>query len=126
MSKVDAALIRSGIEAYENQDYAEAFRLLIPLAQAGNPQAQCYVASMYQGGLGVPVDGPMAVEWYRKAAIQEERIEHISAVAFNNLATIYSVGMPGIPPDKELAEQCWRKASELGFKMIPKGMGDKE
>jgi TPR repeat protein len=119
MNSVDPTL-KAAIKAFEEQSYQEAYRLLIPLAEAGNPQAQCYIASMYQGGFGVPVDGAKAVEWYLKAAVQQDRTERISAVAYNNLGTIYSAGMPGVASDAQLAKEYWRKAVELGFEMIPK------
>ncbi|MBI1923937.1 sel1 repeat family protein [Candidatus Poribacteria bacterium] len=111
--------LEKGIEAFQNEDYSKAFSLLMPLAKAGFAQAQCYIASMYHGGFGVPVDGPKAVKWYRKAAAQGETQEHISAVAYNNLGTIYSAGMPGVSVDHRLTRKCWCKAAELGFEMIP-------
>lgn len=111
--------LENGIEAFQNEDYSRAFSLLMPLAKAGFAQAQCYLASMYHGGFGVPVDGPKTVKWYRKAAAQGETQAHTSAVAYNNLGTIYSTGMPGVSADRSLARKCWRQAAELGFEMIP-------
>ncbi|MGH8565173.1 MAG: tetratricopeptide repeat protein [Gammaproteobacteria bacterium] len=110
----------SGFDAYQQCDYERALRLLLPIAEAGSARAQCYIASMYQGGLGVPVDGQEAVKWYRKAAEQEDREGIISGTAYNNLATIFSAGMPGISPDLMLAKRYWGKAVELGFEMIPR------
>lgn len=115
MSKLD-----DGLNAYQKGAYERALRLLLPLAEAGDASAQCYVASMYQGGLGLPIDGQEAVKWYRKATEQEEQERKISAGAYNNLATIFCCGMPGITPDPALAKQYWRKAVELGFEMIPR------
>lgn len=110
--------LEEGIEAFEKEDYSRAFLLLMPLAQAGYAQAQCYVASMYQCGSGVPVDGALAVEWYYKAARQAETEQNISAIAYNNLGTIYNNGMPGVSANHSLARECWRKAVELGFEMM--------
>jgi len=122
MGKVSRAnnALKTGIKAFQEQNYDAAFRLLIPLAEGGNPQAQCYIASIYQGGFGVPVDGVKAVDWYLKAAAQEERTERISAIAYNNLATIYSTGLSGVRPDPRLAKKYWQRAAELGFETIPK------
>jgi TPR repeat protein len=111
--------LENGIEAFQNEDYSKAFSLLMPLAEVGLAQAQCYIASMYHGGLGVPVDGSKAVKWYRKAAELRDTASHISAVAYNNLGTIYSTGMPGVSADHRLARKCWRQDAELGFEMIP-------
>jgi TPR repeat protein len=120
MSRDETEQLNAGIEAFDREDYSEAYKLLIPLATAGYAQAQCYVASMYMGGYGVPLDGAKAIEWYEKAAMQEERMGRISAIACNNLGTIYSNGMPGVSADVKLAKKYWRKAVELGFDMIPK------
>jgi uncharacterized protein len=101
-------------------NYELAFSPVFPLAEAGNVTAQCHIASIYEGGLGVPIDEQEVVKWYRKAAEHEDRKGKISAIAYNNLASIFSTGMPGIPPDPPLAKKYWRKAVELGFEMIPR------
>ena len=111
--------LEEGIEAFQNEDFSKAYTLLMPLAKAGYAKAQCYIASLYQGGFGVPVNGAKAVEWYLLAAKQEEKDERVSATAYNNLGTIYSTGMPGVPADIGRAKECWRQAVELGFDMIP-------
>jgi TPR repeat protein len=90
------------------------------LTRIPNPQAQVYLASLYQGGLGVPVDGIKAVEWYGKAAAQQINENRISALANHNLGTIYNTGLPGVVPDSTLAKQYWRRAAELGSDLIPK------
>jgi TPR repeat protein len=111
--------LEDGIEAFQNEDFSKAYTLMMPLAKAGYAKAQCYIASLYHGGFGVPVNGAKAVEWYRKAAEQYEKYEHVSATAYNNLGTIYSAGMPGVPADIGIAKECWCQAAELGFEMIP-------
>jgi TPR repeat protein len=68
---------------------------------------------MFQAGLGVEVDGPRALEWYLKAAEQGH------AIAYNNLGTIYHVGMPGVAADPAKARECYKKAVQLGFDMVP-------
>lgn len=109
--------LEEGIGAFDNGDYIFAFKLLLPLAEAGNAKAQCYLGGMYQGGLGVPADGAQAVRWYLEAARQEIDVEHISATAYSNLATIYTVGMFGIGADKQLARSYAQMAERLGFQM---------
>ena len=42
-----------------------ATRLLLPLAQHGNPQAQTYVGFMFQNGRGLPQNYVAAADWYR-------------------------------------------------------------
>lgn len=108
-----------GINAFDTEDYSRAMELLLPLAESGVASAQCYIASMYQGGFGVPMSGKAAIDWYLKAALQEEMEERVSATAYNNLATIYSTGMLDVYADRDMAKKYWKKASDLGFEMIP-------
>lgn len=58
----------SGWKAYLASDYATAWREIKPLADAGNPQAQYYLGTMYNHGHGVPRDPGTAALWYEKAA----------------------------------------------------------
>jgi TPR repeat protein len=58
------------IAAYDRGDYATAVRLLRPLAEQGNAQAQNGLGAMYYNGKGVTQDFKEAVKWYRLAAVQ--------------------------------------------------------
>ena len=109
-----------GIDAYQQGDYDRAMQILLPLAEEGNAKAQCHVASMYQAGLGVTVDGHAAVKWYRRAAEQEDRSENISGVAYHNLAMIFTTGLPGVSPDPRFAKEYLRRASDLGVELVPR------
>ena len=51
-----------------NGDYATALRVLRPLAERGNRQAQYRLAVMYANGWGVPRDEAESNRWYREAA----------------------------------------------------------
>jgi TPR repeat protein len=64
-------------------DYATALRLLRPLADQGDAQAQYNLGVLYDNGQGVPQDNGEAMKWYRKAADQGE------ARGQNNLANMY-------------------------------------
>ena len=57
-------------QAYARGDYATAFKLWLPLAEAGSARAQENVARMYERGQWVAQDSAMANEWYRRAAEQ--------------------------------------------------------
>jgi hypothetical protein len=57
-------------QAYQRGDYATAFKLWLPLAEAGSARAQENVARMYERGQWVAQDPAMANEWYRRAAEQ--------------------------------------------------------
>jgi TPR repeat protein len=59
-----------GKHAYESSQFEAAFRILKPLAAAGNAEAQLLIGDMYNRGVGVRRDNSVAIEWYRKSAIQ--------------------------------------------------------
>lgn len=65
-----ATAIRDGIAAWERGDDAEAVRLWLPHAEAGDPDAQFNLAQAYRLGRGVPADPARAAELYRRAAAQ--------------------------------------------------------
>ena len=63
-----AGPLEDGIKAYTKADYARANRLLEPLAQGGDVDAQYTLASMYLKGQGVSEDKVHAYMWYALAA----------------------------------------------------------
>ena len=48
--------LSSGIKAFEAKDFTSAMRLLSPLADGGNAEAQYKVGEMYEMGRGVDQD----------------------------------------------------------------------
>ena len=82
----DNAQLQQGTAAYETGDYNEAFRLLQPLAEQGNAQAQSILGWLYENGEGVTQDDKQALEWYQKAANQEH------AMSQYNLGWMYHQG----------------------------------
>lgn len=54
--------------AFQNGDYETAYKLWLPLATSGDPEAQNYIGIHYYLGLGVERDFKKAFEWYQKAA----------------------------------------------------------
>lgn len=97
------------IEAFCRGEYERVFRIALPHAEAGQGDAQCMVSLLYQCGYGVPQDLAAAEQWLLRAADQN------NPVAWNNLGTLYRLGWPGVPVDKEKAHQCYLRAKELGF-----------
>jgi uncharacterized protein len=75
-------------------------------AQAGDSNAQCLIAWLYECGFGVQKDVNEAEGWLRKAAEQD------NPVAWNNLGTLLT--MIG---KFEATKQCYQKAVTLGFMM---------
>lgn len=66
----DGKDVKAGVEAWERADYATAVKLWRPRANAGDPDAQFNLGQAYKLGWGVPLDLPVATEWFRKAAAQ--------------------------------------------------------
>lgn len=84
-------------------DWYEAFRLWLPLAEAGDAKAQYNIGRCYSRGDGTDKDLKKAEEWYLKAAAQNEPRSH------HNLSLDYS--------DLQEAEKSatWhKKAVEIG------------
>jgi TPR repeat protein len=58
----------SAKRAYQDKDYAKAFKEVTPLADQGDPDAQCLLAKMYFAGQGVPKDADRAVKLFNSSA----------------------------------------------------------
>jgi len=67
---VVAGPLEEGSAAYRKGDYANALRLLRPLADQGVADAQNILGFMYERGHGVTANFAEAVKWYRRAANQ--------------------------------------------------------
>jgi len=102
--------LKAGAAAFRATDYDKAFKLLKPIADKGDAQAQCIIGNMYQLGLGLERDISKAIEWYKKSAKKGY------GVASNNLGEILRVGEKDvIPVDSKEGDKWIRKAREQGF-----------
>lgn len=70
-------------------DYAEAFCLIKPMAEAGNAQAQFNIGWMYANGYGLRLNEESAFNWWRKAADQD----HPDALHAIALAYLHGEGV---------------------------------
>jgi hypothetical protein len=68
-----------GVAAYDQQQYATALKLWLPLAEQGNAVAQFNVAVLYEKGLGTASDVVEAARWYLNAAEQGDPDAQYSA-----------------------------------------------
>ena len=66
--RASAGPLEDGVDAYRQGDFADAMRLLRPLADEGDPKAAFHLGRMYSLGQGVRQDPRQAIAWYRKAA----------------------------------------------------------
>lgn len=78
--------VKTGVDAWEAGDFAQAVAEWRPLAVAGDPDAQFNLAQAYKLGRGVPQDLNIAEDWYRKAAqkghVQAE--DNLGLILFQN------------------------------------------
>ena len=107
---------QDAVAAYARGDYAAALRLLRPLADQGDAQAQYNLGALYDNGQGVPQNYAEAMKWYRKAADQGDDRDQ------NNLATMYVKGQ-GVPQNYAEAMKWYRKAADQGNARAEQNLG---
>jgi hypothetical protein len=89
--------------------YAQAIKLWIGGAEAGDPQAQTNVAMLYEKIQ--PPDYALAASWYAKAANAGY------AAAQTALARLYEAGL-GLPKDKVKAINLYRQAAGINDRLV--------
>ncbi len=65
-----AADFESAKRAYQQEDYATAYKEFSPLAEQGNADSQLFLGKMYWMGQGVLKDQAQAVKWFKLSAAQ--------------------------------------------------------
>jgi len=60
--------LKKAIEAYEFEEYTNAFKWLKPWAKNGEAEAQYRLGLLYEKGLGIDLNTRLALKWYRLAA----------------------------------------------------------
>ncbi|KAA0874726.1 tetratricopeptide repeat protein [Nitrincola tapanii] len=98
----------TSLRALRNKAYAEEFARILPLAEAGNSEAQNRIGEMLEFGMGVERNGDEAYNWYQRAAEQGD----ISA--WHNLGRSYNFGT-GVEQDFATAERWYLQAAERGY-----------
>lgn len=91
-SPATAGPLQQGMAAYQRHDFVTAERLLRPLAERGNAQAQTALGFMHEYGRGAPQSYTEAAIWYCLAA------EQGYAQAQYLLGLLYNKGH-GVPRD---------------------------
>jgi len=103
--------------AYDSGNYSVAFRLLSPLAEQGDVEAQIKLGLMYAQGYGVPKNCDKALKWYRRAA-EHDVIEQAT------LGLLYEQGGDDcVPKNYGEAVQWYRRAAEHGYVMAQYNLG---
>ena len=99
-----------GAVAFNNKDYATAFREFQAVAQQGDSRGQNGLGVLFENGWGVRKDIKAAIQWYGLAAAQG------SAISQFNLAIINENGN-GITQNFQEAMRLYRLSAEQGFAM---------
>lgn len=102
--------------AYVAGDYATAATLMVPLAAAGDAEAQLYLGFMYLNGRGVDRNAAEAARLHRQVA------EKGYALAQYSLAVLYQNG-DGVPQDFAQAALWYRAAADQGNALAQFALG---
>ena len=106
--------LEDGIAAFEKHDFNTAVRLIEPLAEQGNIEAEYFMGTFYMYGHGVPMDPPQATVWFRRAyGHWETQARAGNAQAMVEIATMLTSGL-GVTRDDKAAADWLRKAGDLG------------
>lgn len=102
-----AEMLIQAAQAFENEEFEQAFTLFKSLAEQGHAEAQYHLGTMYGKGLGVACDERQAAVWYLKSADQGY------APAQYNLGVSYAKGS-GIMQNLPEASYWYTQAAKQG------------
>src|SRR5947209_11491591 len=105
-----AGPLEDGKAAYDRHDYQTALKLLQPLADQGNAEAQTDIGLMYENGEGVVKDYAEAMKWFRMAA------DRGNTDAQANVCGLSMDGHDTVPKDYARALQCFHRLADQGDK----------
>jgi len=104
--------IRGGeYTAADRASLASATRIWLPLARAGDVEAQTNLGEIFEKGMGGAPQPDLAVQWYQLAADQGGVRAQI------NLGALYERG-EGVPRDPAKAAELYRRASGLAAAQV--------
>ena len=81
------------VDAMRSGDFAEAYCIMRPLAEAGDADAQYNIGWMYMNGYGLRVNDSLALEWWKEASEQGH-----SDASFS-IGMLYSLGEGEVSKD---------------------------
>ena len=106
------------VENYRQGNYIKALDIFYVLAKEGDPKAQFNVGLIYANGKGVNKDTYQAMEWYKKAAEQD------NTAAQYNLAKLIGQRPDGKDPRAQKMIVYWlQKAAEGGQREAMNDLG---
>jgi TPR repeat protein len=107
-----------GARAAMAGDYGAAFGHWLPLAEAGDADAQYNLGNLLDRGLGRAEDDAAAAEWYRRAAGQGV------VEAMVNLGLIHEIGRAGVARDPAEAARWYEQAGAAGNALAQYKLGE--
>lgn len=109
IKKVDSTevLYKQAVDAYEDKDFATAFKLFEKAAIKNHIQAQLKLASMYYDGKGVDRKSSLSAYWYKQAADQGDMVAQFF------LAGLYRFGS-GVNKDVDKAVYWYHQSAKRG------------
>lgn len=96
----------TGLRFYKAKNYKEALPYLQRAAKAGDPVAMDFLGYMYENGYGVPVNGTIAMNLYRKGEAKGY------APCISGIGRLYREGI-GVAANHKIAYNYFLKAAEL-------------
>ena len=118
VSPAGAGPFEDGQEAFRRKNYTQAFTLLRPDAERGQPRAQYLVGRMYEDGFGVEQNYGEAARWYRASAEQGDPL------AQHALSVFYAVGW-GVAADPAESVKWLRRSAEQGYYYAENDLGSR-
>ncbi len=106
------------MQALERKDYKGALRAYQVAAEEGNPAALVGLAEIYLAGFGVEQDDLRAESLLLKVVSDGTVERSTAALAWNNLATLYTTGAKHVQPNPERAAECVAQVKLLKIKGI--------
>jgi TPR repeat protein len=114
LTAVQADALQDGQSAILRKDYPTAVQLLLPLAEAGNAQAQLRMGLLHYHGHGVRENDAQALAWFEQAARQG------LAEAQFHLGNMYAYGLVAT----DVADDSARLAAQWYFEAARQGHAD--
>jgi hypothetical protein len=105
---VNASDVSDAIDAMRAGNFAEAYCVLKPYAEAGDAEAQYNIGWMYLNGYGLAMNDSLALEWWQRASEQGYTDASFS------IAMLYSLGEGKVKKNMDKAIEYYLMAVEDG------------
>lgn len=114
---VTAQTVGDGVSAIQARQYVEAVRILSPLADGGNDEAQRLLGELIFNGQGVKKNPAAALAWTRLSAESDNR------VAQYNLGYLYEQGA-GVPASRTDAIAWYSRSARQEYTLAQRRLGE--